>query len=232
MTRVGNIIKTTIKTVGDKLIDGSGMFGYDSGTPAWRPLNVDSAGKLEVTGGGGGAQFAEDTAHTTADKGTMAIAVRNDTASALAGTDGDYIPLTTDSLGRLWIHSIATPMAKASNTATNNVTFDDSTSTDTSSDIDTSAYDYGYLEINLDVANAPTDIVIEVLTGMSATPTFKIMDGPLGDLRYEDSAGNKDETIRIPYLGDYTCVKATATGTDASKTFTLTTKIIGVTNGY
>jgi hypothetical protein len=43
---------------------------------------------------------AEDTAHTTGDVGVMALAVRNDTVSALAA-NGDYIPLTTDSSGRL-----------------------------------------------------------------------------------------------------------------------------------
>jgi len=47
---------------------------------------------------------AEDTAHTTGDKGVMALAVRADTAAATAGTTGDYIPLTTDATGRLWVH--------------------------------------------------------------------------------------------------------------------------------
>lgn len=42
---------------------------------------------------------AEDAAHSSGDKGIMHLAVRNDTRSALAGTDGDYIPLTTNSLG-------------------------------------------------------------------------------------------------------------------------------------
>jgi len=35
----------------------------------------------------------------------MALAVRQDTLAALAGTTGDYIPLTTDSLGRLNIRT-------------------------------------------------------------------------------------------------------------------------------
>lgn len=45
--------------------------------------------------------FAEDTAHTTGDFGTMPLAVRNDAGTALAGTDGDYIPLSTDATGNL-----------------------------------------------------------------------------------------------------------------------------------
>jgi len=46
---------------------------------------------------------AEDVAHVTGDTGVMLLAVRQDTAAALAGADGDYIPVTTDSLGRLRI---------------------------------------------------------------------------------------------------------------------------------
>lgn len=44
---------------------------------------------------------AEDAAHTTGDVGVMALAVRNDTGVTLAGTNGDYIPLSTDSAGHL-----------------------------------------------------------------------------------------------------------------------------------
>jgi hypothetical protein len=42
---------------------------------------------------------AEDAAHTTGDVGVMALAVRQDTQSALATTTADYIPLTTDANG-------------------------------------------------------------------------------------------------------------------------------------
>lgn len=47
--------------------------------------------------------FAEDTAHTTGDKGAFVLAVRNDGGSPLAGSDGDYVPLTTDATGALRI---------------------------------------------------------------------------------------------------------------------------------
>lgn len=48
-----------------------------------------------------GAIKTEDAAHASGDKGVMPLAVRNDSGSALAGTDGDYIPLSTDSSGAL-----------------------------------------------------------------------------------------------------------------------------------
>lgn len=44
---------------------------------------------------------AEDAAHATGDTGVMSLAVRQDTATQLAGSDGDYTPLITDASGRL-----------------------------------------------------------------------------------------------------------------------------------
>ena len=48
--------------------------------------------------------YAEDAAHSSGDKGIFALAVRKDTATALAGTDGDYSPLLTDADGRLHVN--------------------------------------------------------------------------------------------------------------------------------
>lgn len=57
-----------------------------------------------VTPGGGAANLGkfEDAAHTTGDLGVMALGVRNDTPSSLAGASGDYMPYTMDSLGKVW----------------------------------------------------------------------------------------------------------------------------------
>lgn len=46
---------------------------------------------------------AEDAAHTSGDPGLMALAVRTDSAAALATTDGDYSPLQLDANGFLRI---------------------------------------------------------------------------------------------------------------------------------
>lgn len=46
---------------------------------------------------------AEDAVHATGDKGIMGLAVRKDTAAALAGADGDYAPLEVDANGRLHV---------------------------------------------------------------------------------------------------------------------------------
>lgn len=62
-------------------------------------------------------EYAEDTAHTTGDKGIMTFAVRNDAGIALAG-DGDYIPFTTDANGhvRATISGAALISERTSNT--------------------------------------------------------------------------------------------------------------------
>lgn len=61
-----------------------------------------------VTATEGGAKVdlakAEDAAHASGDMGIQALAVRTDTATARATTDGDYIPLIVDSSGRLHVN--------------------------------------------------------------------------------------------------------------------------------
>ena len=46
---------------------------------------------------------AEDSAHVSGDYGALILAVRKDTAAALAGADADYIPLIVDASGQLYI---------------------------------------------------------------------------------------------------------------------------------
>lgn len=60
-------------------------------------VSVDDAGVMIAK--------AEDAAHTTGDKGIMALAVRRDTPTSMVNADGDYIPLTVDSSGRLHVTS-------------------------------------------------------------------------------------------------------------------------------
>lgn len=74
-----------------------------SGVQASKHVPVDDAGVVIAK--------AEDAAHASGDKGYMLLAVRKDTAAALAGADGDYIPLIVDSLGRLHVTSTASAAA-------------------------------------------------------------------------------------------------------------------------
>ena len=56
-------------------------------------------------------EYAEDEAHSSEDLGAFILVVRKDTAVALAGSDGDYAPLTVDSTGRLHVNVSAVPSA-------------------------------------------------------------------------------------------------------------------------
>jgi len=62
-------------------------------------LQVDATGFLRVTGT---FVLAEDAVHASGDPGVQILSVRKDSAAALAGADGDYQPVITDSAGRVW----------------------------------------------------------------------------------------------------------------------------------
>lgn len=66
--------------------------------------------------------LAEDAAHVSADPGIQALTVRQDTAAALGGTDGDYQPLVTDASGRLHVN-VGNTVTVASHAVTNAGTF-------------------------------------------------------------------------------------------------------------
>jgi hypothetical protein len=66
-----------------------------------------------------GLAKAEDTAHVTGDMGIQLLAVRSDTAAAIAA-NGDYIPLIVDATGRLHVNVsgvAATDIGKAEDAA-------------------------------------------------------------------------------------------------------------------
>lgn len=85
----------------------------------------DSSGRLKIatietsiTPGVGALNLgkAEDAAHSTGDVGVMALAVRNDGGAVQAGTDGDYVPFTTDATGALRIDMNGTVSSNNSTT--------------------------------------------------------------------------------------------------------------------
>lgn len=77
----------------------SKLVGNNGGTPTL--ISVDSSGNVQVDIVSTSGQFAEDSAHTTGDLGTFALAVRNDTNGSLTSADLDYSPISVDSSGRL-----------------------------------------------------------------------------------------------------------------------------------
>ena len=83
--------------------DGANIVSYlsDSAGNFLTSTLVGSDQSLDVNLTAANFTYAEDAAHTSGDEGAFVLAVRNDAGTALAGTDGDYIPLSTDSSGAL-----------------------------------------------------------------------------------------------------------------------------------
>lgn len=127
---------------------------------------------------------------------------------------------------------IGVPLAKSCTTAIDAIVLDDDPTAYTSAAIDTTSYDYGMLFLDIAVTLVPTDVLIEVLTSCDDSAYFTIMDGPLGDLRYDDTACPRTEAIAIPYFCKYIKIRATGTGTGAANKFTVTAKVCLVTNSY
>jgi hypothetical protein len=65
---------------------------------------VDSDGHLQVDilTGSGTTQYAEDSAHVSADLGNVALVVRKDSIGTNTSADGDYATLLQDANGRLY----------------------------------------------------------------------------------------------------------------------------------
>ena len=87
-----------------------------AGTEAFGKLAANSGvdiGDVDVTSiipGTGATNLgkAEDAAHVSADTGVMMLAVRNDAATSLSGTDGDYTPVAVTAQGyQLVVGSVA-----------------------------------------------------------------------------------------------------------------------------
>jgi hypothetical protein len=88
----------TFKDAGGNTVT-HGSEEISAGVHVSKHVPVDDAGAIIAK--------AEDAAHSSGDKGYMLLAVRKDTATALAGADGDYIPLIVDANGRLHVVSAA-----------------------------------------------------------------------------------------------------------------------------
>jgi len=83
----------------DTTVHGSMIMGLEA-DGNWDRLKSTS-GQLQITIPN--LEHAEDSSHTSTDKGIMPLAVRNDTLAALAGTDGDYAPLQVNATGALFV---------------------------------------------------------------------------------------------------------------------------------
>jgi hypothetical protein len=106
------------------------------------------------------------------------------------------------------------------------ITFNDVIASYTSASFFCEPYRKFALLLNLDVTATPTDIVIRVEVSDDNAKWYQYMNGPFGDIRYEDSAGDKLEAILGELRSSYVRLRAVATGTTAANTFKLTAKLI------
>lgn len=86
---------------------GNGYLATLAGAVSSAKVQVDC-----ITGcGGGGTQYAEDSAHVSGDLGTLMLGVRRDTPSTLASADGDRTAAIFAPNGALWTQFTNTSLA-------------------------------------------------------------------------------------------------------------------------
>ncbi len=106
------------------------------------------------------------------------------------------------------------------------VVFNNTLTSAESASFNCSAFHDFLLMLNIAIAGTPTDILFEIQFSEDDTNWFTFMNGPFGDLRYEDAAGDKTESISSRCLGKYIRLTAVATGTAANDTFTVTAHLL------
>lgn len=104
--------------------------------------------------------------------------------------------------------------------------FDAAAETHTSPSVDISEYSSFTLFIDLTVAGAPTDIVIQVQLSDDDSTFRTLMNGPFGALGYEDSSGDKAECLHSALSSNYMRLHVISSGCSAGNTFTLSCSII------
>lgn len=116
--------------------------------------------------------------------------------------------------------------AQKTHTFIDGVVFDSTDEDYTSDSRDVSNYrDFGLL-IDLDVTLAPTDIVVRVQFSDDDVTYRDYMNGPFGDLRYEDGAGDKNEAVVGKVIAPYMKIYALSSGCDGTNKFALTAKVV------
>lgn len=113
-------------------------------------------------------------------------------------------------------------VSKISKTFIDSITFNDETTTYTSDSFNSTDYEEMAIHLSKTVSGTPTDIKIQVEVSPDASNWYELENDFWGDFRYEDTAGDQNESVYSTCPFQHIRIKATATGTDASNTFTIT----------
>lgn len=142
--------------------------------------------------------------------------------------DGDRSQLTTDRQGA-FVERVNARYHEPDNVST---TYNDSTTTATSTAIECCKYRYCTIGYELDESGAATDIQIFVEVSLNGTDFTVLTNDALGSLIYTDSniGSGLEESYMFPIAANDIRIRIVATGTDASNTFTVTNFTIYLRN--
>jgi len=102
----------------------SNLRGYSADEVLNKVLNTSNDSiQVDIVAG---AEYAEDSEHTSTDTGNFVLGVRNDTLAYLGGADGDYVPFQMNADGALYVEI-------SSGGANDSIYVDDATWTDSTS---------------------------------------------------------------------------------------------------
>lgn len=196
---------------------GAALAGTDGD---YIPLTTDATGALRTTATiVEQAVYAEDSAHTTGDNLKAVAAVRNDAGVALAGTDLDYIPLSTDNLGNLRTNISAALPAGTNNIGDVDVLTEPATAADGAAAPAVGkmmgAYDGANLQyVSCDASGELQIDILSVIPGVGATNLGKAEDAvhASGDVGVMSLAVRQDATAPLAADGDYTPLQTNASG--------------------
>lgn len=185
-------------TVGSHAVTNAGTFAVQ--VDAALPAGTNAIGKLAANSGvdigdvdilsvvpGTGATNlgkAEDAVHASGDVGVMALSVRQNTATALSGTNGDYQPLITDTSGRLHVVQATTTVGGATSIPTGSNTIGSIASIGTSITPGTAAANLGKAE---DAVHASGDTGVMALGVRNDAGTAFAADGDYVPLSIDSS---------------------------------------------
>ena len=154
------------------------------------------------------------------------VTIREQGPAAVAAND--RVNLVADLRGRL--HTGVTCEYNALSTLDD--TYNNTTTTNVSSNITCWQYRVACLSFELDKANTPTDILFEVEVSLDGTNFTKLMNGPLGNWKYDDGVigSGIERSLAFPIACQLIRVRVTAAGTDASNTFAVDNTMLYLRN--
>ncbi len=195
----------------------------------YSPVSVDLTGSPRIVG---------SIAHDSADAGNPVKigAKATDYAPDTSGEQGqtsvtasDRVDIATNLKGEV-IEGVKAEYTTLTNIST---TYNNTTTTATSGAVTCWQYRYATLSYELDKANTPTDILIQVQMSLDGTNYADFQNDFFADNRYDDTsvgASGFEHAINFPIACQAIKVKVTATGTDATNTFTMANAVIYLRN--